>query len=287
MADETSLGKNLTRREAMKTALKAGAYAAPVIIAASVPRPVAAQTTGPTGTLTGTISNAANGNPIFGATVDVAGVTATTNASGVYTIPNAPAGTRTVTVSATGFTSRADVINIAAGATTNYSTALVAITASGNITIVLTWGAQPSDLDSHLMGPDGSSGRFHCYYAAQNPVPHASLDVDDVTAFGPETITVSPVSGVFVAGSYEYGVYNFSGTPAFDVSAANVGVFQGGVQLAQFPVSAATGTGRWWRVFNFTLQATANGSIAITPVQSIGSTAPADAAVMVAKSGPR
>ena len=287
MADETSLGKNLTRREAMKTALKAGAYAAPVIIAASVPRPVAAQTTGPTGTLTGTISNAANGNPISGATVDVAGVTATTNASGVYTIPNAPAGTRTVTVSATGFTSRADVINIAAGATTNYSTALVAITASGNITIVLTWGAQPSDLDSHLMGPDGSSGRFHCYYAAQNPVPHASLDVDDVTAFGPETITVSPVSGVFVAGSYEYGVYNFSGTPAFDVSAANVGVFQGGVQLAQFPVSAATGTGRWWRVFNFTLQATANGSIAITPVQSIGSTAPADAAVMVAKSGPR
>ena len=287
MADETSLGKNLTRREAMKTALKAGAYAAPVIIAASVPRPVATQTTGPTGTLTGTISNAANGNPISGATVDVAGVTATTNASGVYTIPNAPAGTRTVTVSATGFTSRADVINIAAGATTNYSTALVAITASGNITIVLTWGAQPSDLDSHLMGPDGSSGRFHCYYAAQNPVPHASLDVDDVTAFGPETITVSPVSGVFVAGSYEYGVYNFSGTPAFDVSAANVGVFQGGVQLAQFPVSAATGTGRWWRVFNFTLQATANGSIAITPVQSIGSTAPADAAVMVAKSGPR
>lgn len=287
MADETSRGKNLTRREAMKTALMAGAYVAPVIIAASVPRPVAAQTTGPTGTLTGTITNAANGNPISGATVDVAGVTATTNATGVYSIPNAPAGTRTVTVSAAGFTTRTDSVNIAAGATTNYSTALVAITASGNLTIVLTWGAQPNDLDSHLMGPNTSGGRFHCYFGSQTPVPYASLDVDDTSAFGPETITVSPVSGLFVPGAYEYGIYNWSGTPAFDVSAANVGVFQGGAQLGQFPVSAATGTGLWWRVFNFTLQATANGSIAITPVQTIGSTAPADAAVMVAKGGPR
>lgn len=40
------LGKDMSRREAMKMALKAGAYAAPVVLVAAVPTAVAAQVSG-------------------------------------------------------------------------------------------------------------------------------------------------------------------------------------------------------------------------------------------------
>ena len=274
--DDTVFGSETSRREAIKTALKIGAYATPVIVAASVPVPLAAQVSGPTGTLTGIISNSTNGLPIPGATVAVGAVSALTNASGVYTIPNAPSGTRTVTTSAAGFSTRTDTVIIAAGATTTFSTTLVPGTSSGNLTIILNWGAVPTDLDSHLVGPNSAGGRFHCFYAARTPVSYVSLDVDDVTSFGPETITVSTLSGNFVAGSYNYYVHNFSGSPAFDVSGASITVFQGGVQLAQFLVSAATGSPALvlWSVFSFTLTATPTGGIVITPVQQFVSTAP-------------
>ena len=66
---------------------------------------------GPTGTLTGTVTNASNGDPIAGATVHASGPaerTTTTNASGVYSL-TAPVGTYNVTASAFGFASRDSV----------------------------------------------------------------------------------------------------------------------------------------------------------------------------------
>ena len=146
--------KDPSRREAMKTALKAGAYVAPVVIAANMPTPVHAQVSGPTGVLSGTITNALNGNPVAGAIVTVGTRTATTNASGQYSIPNAPAGAVTVSTTATGFASRTDTVTVVAGTTTTFTASLVP---QGSLTtgvaIVLNWGAEPRDLDSHLVGP--------------------------------------------------------------------------------------------------------------------------------------
>lgn len=138
MDDGDVTNQDVSRREAMKTALKLSAYAAPVILSASVPRPAAAQITGGIGTLTGTITNATNGQPISGATVAIdpvvsrersfgVALSATTDARGVYSIANVPAGTRVVHVSATGFSSRTDNVAVGAGVTTTYSTALVPI----------------------------------------------------------------------------------------------------------------------------------------------------------------
>lgn len=272
-----------TRRDAIKTALKVGAYTVPVVLSASVPSRVAAQVTPPTGALTGTIRNASNGQPLPGATVAVGGVSATTNANGVYTIPNAPSGPQSVQTSAPGFSPRTDTVNIAPGSTTEFSTALVPVGASGNITIVLTWGAQPTDLDSHLTGPNTGGGRFHVWYSDQNPVPYASLDVDDTSSFGPETTTVSTVSGNFVPGEYRFYVHNYSNTPEFDVSQAVVSVFQGGVQVAQFNVGSAAGNPALdiWHVFNFTLQATPTGNGSIAPVMQFQASAPADPALVL------
>jgi hypothetical protein len=256
----------------MKTALKAGAYAAPVILAASVPAPVSAQVSGPTGTLTGTVTNASNGQPIVGAVVNVGGITATSGAGGTYTM-TVPAGSRTVLTTATGFTPRTDTVTVTAGSSTNFNPSLVPTSVGTGVSIVLTWGAQPTDLDSHLVGPNGSGGRFHCYYASRNPVPFVALDVDDVTSFGPETIRVSQVSGAFVAGAYSYYVHNFSGSPAFNSSGAVVTVFAAGAQVAQYSVAGATGdpAQRYWSVFNFTLTASGAGA-SITPVQQFTGT---------------
>lgn len=267
-----------SRRDAMKAALKVGIYAAPVVLSATNPSPAAAQASGPTGILTGTISSSANGSPIAGATVAVGSVSALTNASGVYTIPNAPSGSRVVTSSAAGFSTRTDTVNITAGGTTTFSAALVPSSASGNITIILTWGATPSDLDSHLRGPNTGGGRFEVYYGNPNPVPYASLDVDDTSSFGPETVTVRPVAGNFIPGVYNYFVVNYSGSPYFDTSNAVITVFQGGIQIGQYLASAATGSASSaiWSVFTFTLLATPTGSPVLTPVQVFTNTAPAD-----------
>lgn len=267
---------DVSRREAMKTALKVGAYAAPVVLAVSLPRSVAAQGSGPTGILTGIVSNATTGAPISGATVAVGAVSATTSATGAYTIPNAPAGLQTVTTSAAGFTTRTDPVTIVAASTTTFSTALVPASASGNISIVLTWAATPTDLDSHLVGPILPSGRFHCYYSTPNPVPYVSLDLDDTNGFGPETVTVTTSGGNMVPGSYSYFVHNYSGTPAFNVSNGSVTVFQGGAQIGQFLVGGASGTPTniYWSVFGFTLTATPTGQIVISTVQTFTNVAP-------------
>ncbi len=274
--DEGAQIKDVSRREAMKTALKAGAYATPVILSVGAPKTVAAQGSGPSGTLSGIISSATTGLPISGATVQVGTRSTTTSGTGAYTLTLVPAGLQSVQTSAPGYTSRTDSVTVVASTTTTFSTALVPASSSGNIAIVLTWGATPLDLDSHLVGPVLPSGRFHCYYAAPNPVPYAQLDIDDTDGFGPETIQVSTVSGNFIPGSYSYFVHNYSGSPAFNVSNGVVTVFQGGTQIAQYLVGGATGTPTlaYWSVFGFTLTATPTGQIAITPVQTFTSVAP-------------
>jgi uncharacterized protein YfaP (DUF2135 family) len=278
--DGTTSNQKHSRREAMKTALAVGAYAAPLVLTAAVPATVSAQVSGGTGTLTGTVTNATNGVPIAGATVTVGGVQGVTNASGVYSIPNAPSGVRTVVTSATGFASRSDAVTIAAAGSTTFSPSLGAGSGVG-IQIVLNWGATPSDLDSHLTGPNGG-GRFEVAYFSPTPVAYATLDHDDTTSFGPETVTVSPVAGNFVPGDYHYFVHNFSVSPGFNSSAPtpSVTVFQNGGQIAQFLASGATGSdsSAYWHVFNFVLTASPTGAIVITPVQAFTGVAPADSA---------
>lgn len=267
--------KDPSRRDAMKTALKAGAYVAPVVIAANLPTTVQAQVSGPTGTMTGTVTNAQNAQPIAGAVVTVGGRTATTNASGVYSIPNAPAGSVTVTTTATGFTTRTDTVTVTAGGSTSFSMSLIpASFLTTGVAVVLNWGAEPRDLDSHLVGPTQTAGtRFHCYYASSNPVPYVRLDVDDTSGFGPETITIGQVSGAFVPGTYNYYVHQYAGTGDFSSSAAIVTVFSLGAQVAQFRASAATGTmSRYWSVCTMTISAA--GAVTIAPVQQFVTTPP-------------
>jgi hypothetical protein len=230
-------------------------------------------TLGPPGTLTGIVTNALTADPLSGAVVrvDGTGESATTGSNGRFTITNVASGARIIRTSASGFVTETRTVTIVAGTTVEQAIALTPGRAGGEITIVLTWGGQPRDLDAHLSGPNRSGGRFHLYYAnpsAPSPSPYATLDVDDILSFGPETITISrdATTGTFVAGEYRYWVHNFSTSPEFDVSDARVTVNSGGAQLDSFTVPSGPASLDIWRVVNLNIDAA--GNVTLTSIQS-------------------
>lgn len=111
--------------------------------------------------------------------------------------------------------------------------------------IVLTWGANPRDLDSHLQG-----GIQHIYFG--NRVGTGiNLDHDDTTSYGPETITIN--FNQIPAGEYEYYVHWYSGTGTWGTSEARVQVYIGSELKAEYFVPAGQQSidDRTWRVFKF------------------------------------
>ncbi|MEW6063219.1 MAG: hypothetical protein AB1571_02520 [Nanoarchaeota archaeon] len=136
---------------------------------------------------------------------------------------------------------------------------------TGRYRVVLTWGEYPLDLDSHLWTPliDGST--YEIYFASpgsSTSPPYADLDVDDVTSYGPETITIYTQ----YTGTYTYAVYNYSGSPEITTSNAVVKLYDNLGLLEQWSIPAGE-TGRWWNVF------TLNGNI-ITTINTISNTQP-------------
>ncbi len=229
--------------------------------------------TGPTGGITGTVVNAQTGDPLSGILVFAAGVSATSDSSGLFTLNGVRSGLQTVTASGAGFVPSQTPVSVVAGQTVEVSIGLLESTISADaVQVILSWGDRPNDLDLHLSGPDGGStgGRFHGYFSNENPTTFVCLDLDDTVQFGPETMTIARGSdGSFVAGDYHVWIHNFSGSPEFDVSAAVVTLFAGGQQIAQFNVTAAAGNATLdiWQVVNFDLAA--DGSVTnVRPLQT-------------------
>ncbi|OGC91119.1 MAG: hypothetical protein A2W25_08310 [candidate division Zixibacteria bacterium RBG_16_53_22] len=140
----------------------------------------------------------------------------------------------------------------------------------------LTWGENPSDLDSHLWTPLFGSNPYDsalahvCYYrnGSVDAPPYADLDVDDVTSFGPERVTIYQ----HFPGTYVYAVHHFSGTGTFFSSAAKVSLLKpdGTVQLFEAPPDVpGVGDGWYWHVCQIDGQ-----TGAITPLNAYSSNPP-------------
>ena len=119
-----------------------------------------------------------------------------------------------------------------------------------SLTISLTWGAYPRDLDAHLWLP--SSYSSHVYFANRGSLtsfPYASLETDNLSGYGPETISISHT----YSGTYQYAAYNYSNETSFKNSNAIVNVYQNSILVKTYNVSSASGdsSGRWWRVFTY------------------------------------
>jgi len=218
------------------------------------------------GNVSGFVFNAISGAGVPGLTVSlrsglntVSGnvVAATTTASnGAYAFSNLPAGNYTAEASGTGFTTtHFPVLCIGGISTGNQNGVITPIIPSGQTRIVLTWGATPSDLDSHFTGPLADGTRFHMFFPfadsnSGSPWPNiVRLDLDDVSSFGPETTTLlQQIDGVYRFSVHDFTNRNSLTSSSLSNSQAQVRIFRGADLVATFNVPLGQ-PGTLWTVF--------------------------------------
>ena len=208
-----------------------------------------------TSELNGKITDASSGNALQGASIQLRAcgektgdvlASDTSDASGNYNI-DITTGTYTAEVSLDGYTSEFTTIALTADEDSVKNFPLNEQLAAGETRIVLSWGATPSDLDSHLQVPRATSGTTEIYYRNRSEEGTA-LDVDDGGGFGPETITISTAN----TGKYTYWVQDYSNrgsttSTALANSGAEVKVYNVDGLAKTFTVPS--GAGDKWNVF--------------------------------------
>jgi hypothetical protein len=113
--------------------------------------------------------------------------------------------------------------------------------------VVLTWGKNPSDLDSHMAYPHNN------VYFAKKTGTDANLDVDDIDSYGPETITLNRKheGETYVYAVHDYTDQRSPNTPALSASGAQVFVYVGQSLVRTYYVPTGK-QGNLWTVFRIT-----------------------------------
>jgi uncharacterized protein YfaP (DUF2135 family) len=226
------------------------------------------------GVISGVVRNARNARAMPGVPVELrAGVgsvdgatmaSTLTGANGTYRFGGLQAGTYSVAAASAGFVN-GSLTGISVGGTErgNQDVLLSPEGTENEIRIVLSWGAEPRDLDSHLYGPTESGSRFHIAYNSRGSLDagvRAALDVDDTNSYGPETVTITEQR----AGVYRYAVHHYAGGSSLSSSGAVVQVYRGSTLLDRFePPVGGSGQGDVWIVFEL-------DGPTLRPINSIG-----------------
>lgn len=203
--------------------------------------------------LNGTVVDAATNEPMSGVNIHIEDGdgqthTVTSAQDGSYSVTLAY-GDVTVEAEAEGYIPYSRVIGVNEGATETHDIQLSRELTSTQYRAVLTWGENPRDLDSHLIGSD-LSGSYHVFYGDKTVYNYeldkyiAELDVDDVDSYGPETTTFDVNS----AGDYSFFVHNYSETESLATSDAHVTLYQGNSKIADIDVPAGSDE-LYWNVF--------------------------------------
>ena len=203
--------------------------------------------------------------------IDYSGTsTTTTDANGNFSIPIRLNSSATLVGLSNGLLSNTLRAGPFAGDTPLGNCLALGQTGAG-ITMKLTWGAAPGDLDSHLYTPSGA----HVYFSRKGNLlaePFANLDVDDTSSFGPEVITLTRL----MVGTYKYHVHNYSGFRAgsFTNATARVELNVPGRAPELFTPPALeepSGTGIWTL---FELDVDAQCNVTVRRVPGFSATAP-------------
>ncbi|MBD7909961.1 hypothetical protein [Clostridium cibarium] len=219
-------------------------------------------------TASGVLKDASTGNVVAGVAIrfkigdgttggylskDGVEIVVYTDAQGRYSV-ELPEGSYTAVAQKDGYIiENFSIVANAANENVQQNAALVPVRTDEKYSIVLTWNENPSDLDSHLSGTTANGSTFHVNYSntsvSENGKVVASLDVDDRTSYGPETITVAVDS----KGSYKYSVFDYSdksnsSSSILSNSGAKVSVYKGNTLVKTY-VIATNKVGDIWNVF--------------------------------------
>ncbi len=186
-------------------------------------------------------SNSSRGNVV---------TTTRSNSDGYYTV-DLPLGNYTLIASKNGYISDTANIIVQKGMTENQDCSITPAVTGGEYRIVLSWQANPRDLDSHVVGRYANGSEFHVYYTDKNAYDNSericNLDVDDTDGYGPETITLSAGQST----PYYYYIHRYAGNGYISTSEAVIKVYKAGVDepIAKFNVPTNIGNGDYWNVF--------------------------------------
>jgi len=203
------------------------------------------------GSIAGNVVNATNNQGMGGVSVTLAGPVnrnATTDSSGNFTFSGLQAGNYSLTTSINGFISDTRLVTVTVGNTTTVVVSLSPVLTSSEYRVVLSWGSAPTDLDLYAFVPTGTG----CYtvswtdMGAETAPPYTFLDVDDVSSYGPETITIKQQMN----GTYQFWVDNFSETPDITTSAAEVRLYNGANLVRTFSIPTMPTGNLGWHVFD-------------------------------------
>lgn len=212
-----------------------------------------------TGTATGIINNALTGDGVEGVSLSIRNgwnnreygeivSSAMTDSSGKYSV-TLPLGNYTMIAEKSGYVTGTINIIVQSGTTYSQNGTITPIISGDNFRIVLTWGENPRDLDSHVEGTLSDGNKFHVYYGSKSQydgeVEICNLDVDDTTSYGPETITLNATTD----NPYYYYIYRYAGSGTVATSEAKIKVYQGANLVASFNVPTDQGGEDYWNVF--------------------------------------
>ena len=223
------------------------------ILSACTPFDFGGLGSGKTATVGGTVSDATTGGALSGVTVKSGNISGTTDSDGKYVLYKVPISNTSISASKSGYITNTQSLSLVADEQKTVNFALSPqLSQDEELRIVLTWGASPRDLDSHLLVPADQShpNGFEVYYSNKGiddptQYPYAFLDVDDISSYGPETITLFQT----LNNPYKYFVYNYSGEAGITTSNAVVQIYDRNGLRKTYNVPTS-GNGRYWYVFD-------------------------------------
>ena len=169
---------------------------------------------------------------------------ATTNRKGFALFTDLEDGEYILTTNAEGYVSEEFEFEIKAGIPLTWTFLVTKTPESDSLRIVLDWGENPRDLDLHLE----QGGGYHISYRDSRTSADgtAFLDVDCVSGWGPETITVEKwtVDKVYSVYVIDYSDRYSVNSNALSQSNATVRVYNSSGLIKSFSVTGGNGN-RW------------------------------------------
>ncbi|MEX1664562.1 carboxypeptidase regulatory-like domain-containing protein [Zhongshania arctica] len=190
---------------------------------------------------------------------------AATNSLGVFTIPVRSNSSMTIRGQRGGdiTSTRAITTNDSDLDISNACLATITLGEQRPISIQLTWGEFPDDLDSWLYLPEGGFISYQNSGSLES-LPFANLDVDDTSSYGPEVVTVLRPR----VGRYRYFVHNYSSSrPGIAASPARIELTTpSGTRVFVPPAGEVPAETNYWTVFD--LLVAADCSVTVVPASS-------------------